>query len=58
MCLLEKGYIKKEDIESALEISDLTFRRYMQELRAYFDNFSLPHKLVYLRDEGIYKITN
>ena len=56
MCLLQKGYIKKEDIIFTLEINDLTFRRYMQEVRAYFDNFSLSHKLVYLRNEDVYKI--
>ena len=47
--LLEKGHLEKEDIINQIEISDLTFKRYMQELRAYIYNFNKHYEIVYSR---------
>lgn len=52
--LIEKGSINKKDMISALEISNITFKRYMQELRAYIDNFDSSYKLIYSRFEDQY----
>ena len=52
--LITNKQISKEDIKNKLEISDLTFRRYMQEIRAYLINFELPYELKYLKSEEIY----
>ena len=47
--LLKRKSIAKKEVMSELEISDLTFRRYMQEMRAFLANFSMPYELVYDR---------
>ena len=52
--LITNKNINKEDIKNKLEISDLTFRRYMQEIRAYLINFELPYELKYLKSEEVY----
>ena len=57
MCLLQKGYIKKEDIIFALEINDLTFRRYMQELRAFLYNFNYGCDIKYSKSTSKYTLT-
>ena len=55
--LLEKKKITKEEIMSRIDIEDLTFRRYMQEIRAYLSNFYINKDLVYSRkDEAYYLI--
>lgn len=38
--LLRKGSFTKEDIFEYIEISDVTLRRYIQELRAFLCNFN------------------
>jgi hypothetical protein len=53
-CLLEKGSVEKSEIMDALELSDLTFKRYVSELRSYLMNFSRPEELVYLKKENRY----
>lgn len=52
--LLEKGKIKKAEIQNVVEINDLTFRRYMQELRAYLSNFDEPYELKYVKSDDSY----
>lgn len=56
--LIKNKQISKEDIKDKLEISDLTFRRYIQEIRAYLINFELPYELTYLKNEDIYYLKN
>jgi len=55
--LLEQGFIRKKDIQETIEIEDVTFRRYIQDLRAYFVNFNEPYELKYdkLEDKYILK---
>lgn len=52
--LLEKGSVNKEEVMSAISISDLTFRRYIQEIRAYLINFNEPLELVYNKSSHEY----
>ena len=52
--LLEKGSFTKDEIKEDIEISDLKFKRYMQELRAFIYNFNLPYEINYVRKEDIY----
>ena len=52
--LIEQRSISKREVMSVLEISDITFKRYMQELRAYIDNFGKDYQLIYIRSEDQY----
>ena len=52
--LLSEGSIKKEDIMQQIEISSLTFKRYMQEIRAYAFNFYKKYELIYSRKDSRY----
>ena len=52
--LLENGKIEKAEMMSALEINDLTFKRYISELRSYLMNFSRPEELLYVKKENHY----
>ena len=52
--LKEKGRVKKEEIINALEITDLSFWRYIQEIKAFIYNFNLPYELIYDRKNEIY----
>jgi hypothetical protein len=54
--LKEKGQISKADVLSELEISDLTFKRYVSELRSYLMNFNCPAELLYLKKEDRYRL--
>ena len=57
--LLRKGSFTKEDIFEYIELSDVTLRRYIQELRAYlcnFDNgrtieYDYANRFYYLKEE-------
>ncbi len=52
--LLEKGYIKKKEIQSIISLQDVAFRRYIQELRAYLVNFNEPYEITYIKSEDTY----
>lgn len=52
--LLNKRKITKNDVLNQINISDLTFRRYIQELRAYLLNFNEPYEIVYNRKNDEY----
>ena len=58
MILLRKGEIRKDEIMSVIDLSDLSFRRYLQEIRAFFINFDLPYELRYSREDDSYKLYN
>ena len=55
--LLEDGSIKRNEIISILSISDVTFRRYIQEIRAYLVNFNEPYEITYIKTEDTYYLT-
>lgn len=52
--LLDKKELRKEDVIELFEISDVVFRRYMQEIRAYFTNFNVPFELKYSKSQSKY----
>lgn len=52
--LLTKGSITKEEVLSEIEINDLTFLRYIQELRAYLFNFNNKAELLYSNKDKKY----
>lgn len=54
--LLEKGSIKRPEIISTLSISEVTFRRYIQELRAYLINFNEPLEIIYEKNRDSYRL--
>ncbi|MDY4849480.1 MAG: hypothetical protein SO176_04440 [Bacilli bacterium] len=56
--LLEKGNVSKEEIKDMIEVSDLSFKRYMQEIRAFIANFNLCIEVVYNRETNKYYIKN
>ena len=53
--LLQKSKkITKDEILQMISLSDVTFRRYIQEIRAYLINFNEPYELVYLKKDDAY----
>ena len=56
--LKSRGYIKKEEITNELEITDLSFWRYIQEIKAFIYNFNLPYELIYDRKSERYILTD
>ena len=52
--LLENGSISKEEITDVIELSNLSFLRYIQEIRAFLYNFNINLEVKYSRDEGKY----
>ena len=56
--LLVNGSIKKDDVQSVISISDITFRRYIQEIRAYLVNFDKSLEVVYRKLEDLYVLKN
>lgn len=52
--LLDNGYIVKDEIMALLEINDLSFSRYIQEIKAFFYNFDIGLEVEYLRSENRY----
>ena len=53
---LKNKKVKREDVESFLSISDLTFRRYIQEIRAYLANFNEDYEIKYSKDNDEYEM--
>lgn len=54
--LLKNHYILKQDIMNDLEISELSFWRYIQELKAFIYNFNLSYEIIYDRGEDKYSL--
>jgi hypothetical protein len=52
--MTEKGFITKKESMETLEISELTFRRYLSEIRCYFVNFDKGEDIVYDKVKNIY----
>ncbi|MCH5171809.1 MAG: hypothetical protein J1F31_03125 [Erysipelotrichales bacterium] len=52
--LLERKSFTKEEIINYLEINELTFYRYIQELRAFFCNFNCEQELIYKKSDFKY----
>ena len=56
--LIKNKQISKSDIQDQISISDVTFRRYIQEVRAYLINFDMPYSLIYNKLDDIYYLKN
>ena len=54
MTLLNKGKLSRIEVLQEIDISEQTFRRYIQELRAFLFNFNVEENLVYVRTEDRY----
>ena len=53
--LLQKSKkITKGEVLQTISLSDVSFRRYIQEIRAYLINFNEPYELVYLKKDDAY----
>lgn len=52
--LLTKGSFSKADIHDYIDLSDVTLRRYIQELRAYLCNFTTNKTIRYDYTEKTY----
>ena len=54
--LKENGYIFKQDIINTLDINELTFWRYIQEIRSFLYNFYIPYEIKFIKSEDKYVI--
>lgn len=45
--LFRQGYLDKQETMEALAIPELTFRRYISEIRCYFVNFEREEEIIY-----------
>lgn len=54
--LIRKRTLIKSDVMNELEITELTFWRYIQEIKAFMYNFNLPFELIYDRANETYKL--
>lgn len=53
--LLQKSKkITKDEVCQKISISDVSFRRYIQEIRAFLINFNEPYELIYLKKDDAY----
>ncbi len=52
--LLHNGVVRKKDFLSTIETSDISFKRYVSELRCYFTTFSPNYEVSYSRKEDAY----
>lgn len=54
MTLFNKGKLSRIEVLQEIDISEQTFRRYIQELRAFLFNFNVEENLIYVRTEDRY----
>ena len=52
--LMKERYLVKQDIQAEIGINNLTFARYIQELRAFFYNFYTGLEIRYIKKDEIY----
>lgn len=53
---LANSVVRKKDFLTSVEISDISFKRYMSELRCYFANFSPELTITYSRKDDAYHL--
>jgi hypothetical protein len=51
---LQKKVLRKKDYLAQVEVSDISFKRYISELRCYFMNFAPRFDIAYRRKEDAY----
>lgn len=52
--LLNNRYLDKKEVQAELLINDLTFRRYIKDLREYFSFMRKDEEIYYNRDSDLY----
>jgi hypothetical protein len=52
--LLHVGVVRKKEYLATIETSDISFKRYISELRCYFTTFSPIYDINYSRKEDAY----
>lgn len=52
--LLNNRYLDKKEVQAELLINDLTFRRYIKDLREYFSFTRKDEEIYYDRDSDLY----
>lgn len=53
---LANSTVRKKDFLASVEISDISFKRYMSELRCYFTNFAPQLAISYNRKDDTYHL--
>ena len=51
--LLNNRYLDKKEVQAELLINDLTFKRYIEELREYFSFMRKDEEIYYDRDSDL-----
>jgi len=54
----KQGYVNKADFLSLIPVSEVTFRRYINELRCYASNFNLYFEITYDPQDGVYRLAD
>lgn len=54
--LFKTKRLRKEDVLSEIEIPNITFLRYIQEIRAFLCNFYPYYELIYVKSEDNYQL--
>lgn len=52
--LLKEKALDKDKLAADLSLSDITWNRYLTEIRSYLENFDDSHELVYRRRDNRY----
>lgn len=52
--LLNNRYLDKKEVQAELLINDLTFKRYIKDLRDYFSFMRKDEEIYYDRDSDLY----
>ena len=52
--LLNNRYLDKKEVQAELLINDLTFKRYIKDLREYFSFMRKDEEIYYDRDTNLY----
>lgn len=52
--LLKEQAVDKDKLAQDLSLSDITWNRYLTEIRSYLENFDDSHELVYRRRDNRY----
>jgi hypothetical protein len=52
----ENHFVVKEDFLNEVEISDLTFRRYIGDIRCYLMEFHPNKEILYRKGDGVYHL--
>jgi hypothetical protein len=52
---LADGYIKKKTVMEELEVTEMTFRNYINEMKCFFSNFNRNEEIFYDKKADLYR---